>query len=122
MDSKSRESAGTIFLYIHDVFTKIMVNIVGLPKDVVSWINFIALLVFVVLQLITGMLSDRIGRRPLLIWFGILGILLTVSPFLIMEQITYAIVTLLPLCSRLYRYQLHHVSAYGFFESLSYRG
>jgi MHS family alpha-ketoglutarate permease-like MFS transporter len=32
------------------------------------------------------MLSDRIGRRPLLIGFGILGTLLTVPLFLILEQ------------------------------------
>lgn len=67
---------------------KFMVNTVGFPKEVVSWINFIALLLFVVLQPLAGMLSDRIGRRPLLISFGILGTLLTVPLFLIMEQTT----------------------------------
>jgi MFS transporter, MHS family, alpha-ketoglutarate permease len=109
MDSKSKENAGTIrALMKHPkaVFTvvgltlggtvafytyttylqKYMVNTVGLDKEVVSWINFIALLVFVVLQPLAGMLSDRIGRRPLLLFFGIFGTLLTVPLFMIMEQ------------------------------------
>ncbi|WP_229693639.1 MFS transporter [Lentzea pudingi] len=44
----------------------------------VSWINFAALLMFVVLQPLAGALSDRIGRRPLLLGFGVLGTLATV--------------------------------------------
>jgi MFS transporter, MHS family, alpha-ketoglutarate permease len=78
---------GTVAFYTYTTYLqKFMVNTVGLPKEVVSWINFIALLLFVVLQPLAGMLSDRIGRRPLLISFGILGTLLTVPLFLFMEQ------------------------------------
>ncbi|OXM82911.1 MFS transporter [Paenibacillus rigui] len=65
---------------------KFMVNSVGMGKETVSWINFIALLVFVVLQPLAGMLSDRIGRRPLLIFFGIFGTLYTVPMFLFMQN------------------------------------
>jgi MHS family alpha-ketoglutarate permease-like MFS transporter len=65
---------------------KFMVNTVGLPKETVSWINFIALLVFVVLQPLAGALSDRIGRRPLLISFGILGTIMTVPLFTFMQH------------------------------------
>ncbi|PHB17378.1 alpha-ketoglutarate transporter [Bacillus pseudomycoides] len=87
---------GTVAFYTYTTYLqKFMVNTVGLPKEVVSWINFIALLVFVVLQPLAGMLSDRIGRRPLLIGFGILGTLLTVPLFLIMEQTKYPIVAFL---------------------------
>ncbi|MGZ9784417.1 MFS transporter [Bacillus pseudomycoides] len=87
---------GTVAFYTYTTYLqKFMVNTVGLPKEVVSWINFIALLVFVVLQPLAGMLSDRIGRRPLLIGFGILGTLLTVPLFLIMEQTTDPIVAFL---------------------------
>jgi MFS transporter, MHS family, alpha-ketoglutarate permease len=78
---------GTVAFYTYTTYLqKFMVNTVGLPKEVVSWINFVALLVFVVLQPLAGMLSDRIGRRPLLISFGILGTLLTVPLFLILEH------------------------------------
>jgi MFS transporter, MHS family, alpha-ketoglutarate permease len=118
MDSESRESAGTVralmqhpkavltvvgltlggtvaFYTYTTYLQKFMVNTVGLPKEVVSWINFIALLVFIVLQPLGGMLSDRIGRRPLLMSFGIFGTLLTVPLFLIMEQTKSPIVAFL---------------------------
>ncbi|WP_249727487.1 MFS transporter, partial [Bacillus paralicheniformis] len=69
---------GTGAFYTYTTYLqKFMVNTVGLPKEVVSWINFVALLIFVVLQPIAGLLSDKIGRRPLLMAFGILGTLLT---------------------------------------------
>ncbi|MGG1573923.1 MFS transporter [Fictibacillus sp. NRS-1165] len=118
MDSENRENAGTIrvlmkhpkavltvvgltlggtvaFYTYTTYLQKFMVNTVGLQKEVVSWINFIALLVFVVLQPLAGMLSDRIGRRPLLISFGILGTLLTVPLFMIMEQMKSPIIAFL---------------------------
>lgn len=78
---------GTIAFNTYTTYLqKFMVITVGMPKEIVSWINFIALLVFVVLQPLAGMLSDRIGRRPLLIGFGILGTLWTVPMFLLLEQ------------------------------------
>lgn len=108
MESKNRESAGTIsalmkhpavltvvgltlggtvaFYTYTTYLQKFMVNTVGLPKEVVSWINFVALLIFVVLQPIAGLLSDKIGRRPLLMAFGILGTLLTAPIFFFMEK------------------------------------
>jgi MFS transporter, MHS family, alpha-ketoglutarate permease len=87
---------GTVAFYTYTTYLqKFMVNTVGLEKEVVSWINFIALLVFVVLQPLAGMLSDRIGRRPLLLSFGILGTLLTVPLFMFMEQTTSPFVAFL---------------------------
>lgn len=78
---------GTVAFYTYTTYMqKFMVNTVGLPKGVVSWINFVALLVFVVLQPLAGALSDRIGRRPLLMFFGVFGTLLTVPLFLFMEN------------------------------------
>ncbi|MBY0085567.1 MFS transporter [Brevibacillus brevis] len=111
MESKNKEKAGTLrelmkhpkavlavvgltlggtiaFNTYTTYLQKFMVITVGLPKDIVSWINFTALLVFVVLQPLAGMLSDRIGRRPLLIGFGILGTLWTVPMFMLLEQTT----------------------------------
>ncbi|GAA4705805.1 MFS transporter [Brevibacillus fulvus] len=65
---------------------KFMVNTIGMDKVTVSWINFLALLIFVILQPLAGLLSDRIGRRPLLLGFGILGTLLTVPLFVLLEH------------------------------------
>ena len=77
---------GTVAFYTYTTYLqKFMVNTVGLPKEVVSWINFVALLIFVVLQPIAGLLSDKIGR-PLLMAFGILGTLLTAPIFFFMEK------------------------------------
>jgi len=63
---------GTIAFYTFTTYMqKFMINTTGLPKEQVTWINFIALVIFVALQPAYGALSDRIGRRPLLIAFGI---------------------------------------------------
>lgn len=70
---------GTIAFYTFTTYMqKFMINTAGLAKEQVTWINFIALLLFVGLQPIIGTLSDRIGRRPILIAFGVGATLCTV--------------------------------------------
>lgn len=70
---------GTVAFYTFTTYLqKLMVNTSKIDALTVSWINFAALLVFVVLQPLAGALSDRIGRRPLLLGFGVLGTLATV--------------------------------------------
>ena len=70
---------GTIAFYTFTTYMqKFMINTTGLPKEQVTWINFVALVIFVGLQPLIGALSDRIGRRPLLIAFGIGATLCTV--------------------------------------------
>ena len=70
---------GTVAFYTYTTYMqKFMINTSGLSKTTVAWINFAALVVFVVLQPIAGALSDRIGRRKLLMFFGIGGTVLTV--------------------------------------------
>ncbi|WML48424.1 MFS transporter [Neobacillus sp. PS3-34] len=87
---------GTVAFYTYTTYLqKYMINTVGLDKQSVSWINFIALLVFVILQPLAGKLSDRIGRRPLLLGFGIFGTILTVPLFLLMGQTKSPVVAFL---------------------------
>jgi MHS family alpha-ketoglutarate permease-like MFS transporter len=63
---------GTIAFYTFTTYMqKFMINTTGLPKEQVTWINFVALVIFVGLQPLIGAFSDRIGRRPVLIAFGI---------------------------------------------------
>ncbi|MET1073912.1 MAG: MFS transporter [Umezawaea sp.] len=70
---------GTVAFYTYTTYLqKFMINTSGIDAATVSWINFLALLVFVVIQPIAGAFSDRIGRRPLLLAFGVLGTLGTV--------------------------------------------
>ena len=65
---------GTLFFYTYTTYLqKFMVNTSGIAKPTAAWINFFALLLFVVLQPVVGLLSDRVGRSPMLIAFGVLG-------------------------------------------------
>jgi MHS family alpha-ketoglutarate permease-like MFS transporter len=70
---------GTIAFYTFTTYMqKFMINTTGLPKEQVAWINFVALVIFVFIQPAFGALSDRIGRRPLLIAFAMGATLCTV--------------------------------------------
>ncbi|MEV6605599.1 MFS transporter [Kutzneria sp. NPDC051319] len=70
---------GTVAFYTYTTYLqKFMVNTSKIDINAVTWVNFLALLAFVVIQPLAGALSDRIGRRPLLLFFGIAGTLLTV--------------------------------------------
>ena len=70
---------GTIAFYTFTTYMqKFMINTTGLPKETVTWINFVALVIFVGLQPVFGAVSDRIGRRPILIAFGIGATVFTV--------------------------------------------
>ncbi|MFN8071131.1 MAG: MFS transporter [Mycobacterium sp.] len=70
---------GTIAFYTFTTYMqKFMINTTGLGKEQVTVINFVALVIFVGVQPLFGALSDRIGRRPLLIAFGIGATLFTV--------------------------------------------
>ena len=42
-----------------------------------TWINLLGLILLMVIQPIGGLLSDRLGRKPLLVFFGIGGVLYT---------------------------------------------
>ncbi|MFF1823709.1 MFS transporter [Kribbella sp. NPDC058245] len=80
---------GTVAFYTFTTYLqKFMVNTTGLEKSQVTWINFFALLIFVLLQPVGGLLSDKIGRRPLLIFFGIGTTLLTVPILTALEDAT----------------------------------
>ncbi|BCK55530.1 MFS transporter [Nocardia wallacei] len=80
---------GTIAFYTYTTYMqKYMINTSGISKSTVAWINFCALLVFVVLQPIAGALSDRVGRRKLLVFFGVAGTLATVPIMTVLGHTT----------------------------------
>jgi len=70
---------GTVAFYTYTTYMqKFMVNTSGFSKETATLVSTAALLVFMLLQPLVGGLSDRIGRRPLLLTFGALGTLVTV--------------------------------------------
>lgn len=80
---------GTIAFYTFTTYMqKFMILTSGIPKSTVTLINFVALLLFVGMQPLGGALSDRIGRRKLLLFFGIGGTVLTV-PLLTLLGVTH---------------------------------
>jgi MFS transporter, MHS family, alpha-ketoglutarate permease len=70
---------GTVAFYTYTTYMlKFLVNSVGMSRQTATLISASTLIVYMLLQPMVGALSDRIGRRPILLAFGILGTLLTV--------------------------------------------
>jgi MHS family alpha-ketoglutarate permease-like MFS transporter len=78
---------GTLAFYTYTTYMqKFLVNTVGLPKDEATLVSAAALFIFALLQPLVGGLSDRIGRRPVLIAFGVLGTAFTVPLLTAMSE------------------------------------
>lgn len=80
---------GTVAFYTYTVYMqKFLVNSAGFSKDISTVIAAATLFLYMCLQPLVGALSDRIGRRPVLLAFGILGTLLTVPILTVLEGVT----------------------------------
>ncbi|QGZ64660.1 MFS transporter [Paraburkholderia acidisoli] len=67
-------TGGTLAFFTYTVYMhNYLVNTVGLSAQQSAWLSLSTLTLFMVAQPFFGALSDRIGRRALLLWFGIGG-------------------------------------------------
>ncbi|KTT98914.1 alpha-ketoglutarate permease [Sphingomonas yabuuchiae] len=79
-------AGGTLAFYAYSIYMqKFLVNTSGFSREVASQINAVTLFIFMLLQPLAGGLSDRIGRKPLMVAFGIAGVLLTYPIFSTLE-------------------------------------
>lgn len=69
---------GTAAFYTFSTYMPtFLANTVKLPREQANLLSFITLLAFACMQPILGAISDRVGRKPVLLWFGIMGTLCT---------------------------------------------
>ncbi|RYE00649.1 MAG: alpha-ketoglutarate transporter, partial [Sphingobacteriales bacterium] len=79
---------GTVAFYTWSVYMqKFLVNTVHFSVPLATRLSFGSLLLFALLQPVFGALSDRIGRRPLLLCFGIGGTLATYPLLRALERV-----------------------------------
>ena len=72
-------AGGTAAFYTFTTYMQTFVKLsVGLTEDQTTMVIFGSLVFATILQPIYGAISDRIGRKPVLIFFGIVGTLATV--------------------------------------------
>jgi MHS family alpha-ketoglutarate permease-like MFS transporter len=72
-------AGGTLAFYTYTTYLqKFLVNTSGFTKAQATEISAAALLVFMLLQPAVGALSDRVGRKPVMTCFGVLGVFCTV--------------------------------------------
>ncbi|PZO40746.1 MAG: alpha-ketoglutarate permease [Alphaproteobacteria bacterium] len=72
-------AGGTLAFYTYTTYLqKFLTNTAGFQKTTATEISAAALFVFMLLQPAVGALSDRVGRKPVMITFGVLGVVCTV--------------------------------------------
>ena len=71
-------AGGTAAFYTFSTYMPtFLANTVKLPREQANLLSFITLFCFAAMQPVFGALSDRIGRKPVLLWFGVAGTLFT---------------------------------------------
>lgn len=82
-------AGGTLAFYTYSTYMqKYLVNTSGFSRETATWIMTSALFVYMLLQPVAGALSDRVGRKPLLIAFGAAGMVCTVPVLMLLETVT----------------------------------
>jgi MHS family alpha-ketoglutarate permease-like MFS transporter len=81
-------AGGTLAFYAYSTYMqKFLVNTAGFGRETATAITAAALFVYMLLQPAAGALSDRIGRKPLMVAFGVFGAALTWPIFTTLESV-----------------------------------
>jgi len=81
-------AGGTLAFYAYTTYMqKFLVNTSGFGRETASQVMTAALFLFMCMQPIAGALSDKVGRKPVMVTFGVLGVLLTVPIFTALESV-----------------------------------
>jgi MFS transporter, MHS family, alpha-ketoglutarate permease len=84
---------GTTAFYTYTTYMQKFLKLsVGLDDNQTTLVTATSLVFALILQPIYGALSDRIGRKPLLIWFGVMGTLCTVPLLYALQSTKSALV------------------------------
>jgi len=80
-------AGGTAAFYTFTTYMQTFVKLsVGLTEDQTTLVIFGSLVFATLLQPVYGAISDRIGRKPLLIFFGVVGTLATVPILMTLKE------------------------------------
>ncbi|WP_409278330.1 MFS family transporter [Pseudomonas defluvii] len=82
-------AGGSLIFYTFTTYMqKYLVNTAGMNAKTASFIMTGVLFLYMCMQPLFGMLSDRIGRRNSMLWFGALGTLFTLPILLVLKTVT----------------------------------
>src|SRR5262252_8998997 len=93
-------AGGTAAFYTFTTYMQTFVKLsVGLTEDQTTLVIFGTLVFATLLQPIYGAISDRIGRKPLLVFFGIAGTLATVPILTTLKETKSPLIAFLLICA-----------------------
>ena len=82
-------AGGTLSFYAYTTYMqKFLVNTSGFTKETATMISAASIFILMLLQPIVGLISDKIGRKPVMIFFGLGGVLFTYAIFSLIAQTT----------------------------------
>jgi len=93
-------AGGTAAFYTFTTYMQTFVKLsVGLTEDQTTTVIFGSLVFATILQPLYGALSDRIGRKPLLIFFGVAGTLATIPILTLLKDTKSPLTAFLLICA-----------------------
>ncbi len=89
-------AGGSMSFYAYTTYMqKFLVNTSGFDKQTATAVMTAALVVFMAMQPLWGIASDRVGRKPLLLLFGFAGLAVTVPVFSALATVTSPLLALI---------------------------